>query len=265
MRCAPLPLEPGESEKADCTFVAWSVVLTTHDTPARLARARDAVVPEGGDLLREGRTSGAGGTVTISETPSGAGDGESRSTVHWDTPTPRPMSATVTTSTLPMPGLVDFLDDRGFRGIARPQLPGPEFRSGLLYHLAASLGRQVLSTCTVPPVADRLGGAEEEVRCTYANGATGRFARFPDLQELLSVRDEYATQLGVVPGTRRVGGWTPSDPGQGADHTNQLIEFVSSDDGDAKLYYDQESSRCLGILTHADLTQEQLKTFFQTG
>jgi hypothetical protein len=171
----------------------------------------------------------------------------------------------VTTDAAPLAELVDFLDGRGFGGVAPPEVPGPQFRSGHLYRLASGLGRKTSSTCVVPPLTQWLSGAEEEVHCTYANGATARFARFRDLQELLAVRAEYATPIGDVPGTLKVGGWMTSDPDQGTADTNQLIEFVAADDGDAELYYDQTTSRCLGVLTHPDFTQEQLRTFFQIG
>jgi hypothetical protein len=263
MRCAPVAPDPGELEEVDCTFGAWSTVLTSYDTPSRLAAAGELLAPAGGDHLREGRTTGPGGTVTFVE--DATEDGGSRSTVHWDTTTPRPAGATVTTSALPMSELAGFLDSRGFAGVERPDVPGPQFRSGRLYRLASGLGRKTSSTCVVAPLTGRLRGAEEEVRCTYANGASARFARFRDLRDLLAVRDEYATELGDVPGTLRVGGWSTSDPAQGSADSNQLIEFVAADDGDAELYYDQTSSRCLGIVTHPDFTQEQLRTFFQLG
>jgi hypothetical protein len=248
-RCAPSDPQPGQTERVECTFVGegWSMVLTSYDTASRLAEVRRQTVRPAADSLRSADAIDADTDTAfaMAESPAGA------PTVYWDTTAPRPVSASLTSSTLPLPDLVDRYDTRGPTA-QRPEVPGADFRSGDLFVLSQAVGDD--GGCE-PGDVDGQPEVLEIVSCTYPNGVSSTFIRLADYQDLVGYRTRYASEAGKVPGTLRgVGAWEAEGETKG-----QFAEFVAVDDGNAHIYFDDEAALCLGLITHPDLGQDELR------
>ena len=220
------------------------MTLAEYDSTGRLqaapdaARARDRVDGEA--------------AVWFEETTAG------RSRVYWDVEGPRPVSATVVREQ-PIADLLAFYDTRGFTAVTRAELPGPQFRSPLLWDLARSLVERSRGDCAAIARDQAYEDAAEQVDCTFAGGVRVEFALARDRAALQRFRSVVAAPEGARPGSLRVGGWRrpeTTEPGQ-------LIEYARAD-GSPVLYFDDPAVLGLGRLFGAGMTQDQLEEFFAT-
>jgi hypothetical protein len=253
LRCAPLQPAPGELERLDCSFGAWSVVLTGYDSPSRLADARERAMAETPDAARESVTTGPDAAFAMRET---AGD-RATATIYWDADLPRPVSASVSTTELSLPALVAFWDARGVGTITRPEVPGAAFESAALWSLADSFVSPVDSTCGPVPADRSYPRAAEEVRCIYPNGVRVDFVLVDTAEQIYEYRRYYASPDGTVPDTLRVGGWS-----SGTDEVRgQLMEYVLVADGFSYLYFDDATLPAFGLMFDGR-GQEDLEAFW---
>jgi hypothetical protein len=254
LRCTPIATQPGRTETVDCTFGAWSVVLTGYDSRAALDAARSAALAPAPGSLRHAQAVQDDAAFAMDETEAGG------ASVHWDTTAPRPVSATITTSLLPLPDLLAFYDSRGAGLLTRPEQPGPAFRSATLWAFARSRVLADNPACApVPDWRNSMQDAIEAVKCTYPDGTVLGFARLRDLAAAQRYREDNVSAEWSVPGTLRVGAWAATDDPTRA---GTLVEYVYSEDGDSSLYFDDLDTFCFGLVIHPDLTQDQLKAFW---
>jgi hypothetical protein len=253
--CARGTPRPGETEVVSCAFDRWTMTLTSYDTASRLVEERDRAVAAAPESLRSARTVAIDGAFAMAETTSG-------STVYWDTTRPRPVSARTTTGQLGLLDLVARYDGRGAATVARPETPGPAFASGELWSFTAqSLGTDGARCDPMPPGDPARSGAVDAVRCTLPNGVTADLVQLAAYDQLLARRTAAGSEAGKVPGTLRgVGSWKFEE---GTEGRGQFAEYVPVDGGDAHIYWDDESTHCVALISHPDLTQDQLLDFWR--
>lgn len=250
VRCAPLRPEPGELERIDCSFGSYSMVLVGYDTPSRLSEVRGRSRMADPTSVRWAATAGPGAAVAIDETRSGT------STIYWDADAPRPMSATVSTSELSLPDLVAFWDTRGFALVQRPELPGPAFRSGVLWASLGFLfgddpGVECAASATLKDVA-------EEVICTFPNGVGAKLVLAGDEERFVRYRTPLASDANAVPGTHQLGTWSLDGRTKG-----QFAEGVLLGPSPTSyLYIDDPEARTFALFTHAEFSVRELDDFF---
>jgi hypothetical protein len=261
LRCAPLPPDPGELERVDCSFGGWSVVLTGYDSAFRLTRVRELAVTAQPDAVRQAAATDPRATFAMRER-SGADPVRDRSTatVYWDAQDPRPVSATITTTELSLPALARFWDTRGVATVQRPAVPGAEFDSAALWLLAAPFVERTGASCG--PIPERkypYYGAIEGVQCRYPNGATIDFNRVGNAEQLQSNRRGFASPDGTAPGSLRLSAWNADDDRQ---LHGQLIEYSLATEPGSHLYFDELELLTFARLYHPSLSQDQLKAFW---
>ena len=260
VRCAAVRPEPGESERLDCGFGAYSMILTSYDTADRLLAARAAARALPPSSVRSAVAVQPDGAFVLDETR------DTTSTVFWDSLTPRPMSATVTTTRLAPPALVAFYDARGSTVLRRPELPGPQFDSGVLWsavgaHFADEPGAQ----CGHAPNGVTPADLKEEVHCTFADGLTGIFDLPVSTERFTFARAALGSDTDAVPGTHSFTTWTGIIDQSGTVSTGGLAQYVRRTDGWAYLYFDQPGAQSYGYLRSTTLTQAQLLDFWRTA
>jgi hypothetical protein len=250
LRCSPLDRAPAEPDHVTCDFGAWSVDLVEYGSTPDLLAARDRATAAGPDVARTAATRTGDGSFGLAETVSGT------STVRWDSAVPRPVSATVSTSALTLPQLLAFTDTRGFALVDRPEPPGAAFASGRLWVLAGPFVERLGGTCGPLPGSRSYPGSTEAVRCVFGNGADIDFVLVANPDDFTEYRDGFTSDYLTLPGTRRTGPW----PGGGPD--GRWVEYVQSQDGDSRLYFDRPELGAFGLVFHRDLDQPQLRAFW---
>jgi hypothetical protein len=248
--CARDVPQPGEVEAVSCAFDGWTMHLTSYDSASRLIEERERPLVEAPSSLRSTRAVTSDAAFALVET--GAG-----STIYWDTTRPRPASARIDSGG---PGLLDLVaryDSRGVTTVDRPEPPGPAFASGELWLFAAQTLGVDDASCAPAPRADPAGAAAvDAVRCTLPDGGVVDMVQVGSYEQLLARRTVAASEDGKVPGTLRgVGGWKLEEE---TDNRGQFAEYVGLDDGDAHIYWDDERTRCVALLSHPDLGQDEL-------
>ncbi|WP_214408151.1 hypothetical protein [Pseudonocardia lacus] len=253
--CARGAPQPGRTEVVSCAFDRWTMTLTSYDTASRLVEERDRSLAEAPEPLRSARSVEADGAFAMAETGTG-------STVYWDTTLPRPVSARIATEQLGLLDLVARYDDRGAATATRPEPPGPEFASGELWRFTAeSVGIDGARCAPVPAGDPARAGAVDAVRCTLPNGVTAELVQLATYDRLIGRRTAAGSDAGKVPGTLRgVGTWGFEE---GTAGRGQFAEYVPVAGGDAHIYWDDESTRCVALISHPDLTQDQLLDFWR--
>jgi hypothetical protein len=249
--CAPRDPQPGQAEAVSCSFGTWTLLLVSHTDRAALDAQRAGTSTRGPAVTRWAATTGPDSVSVLSETAAGA------ATVYWDSAIPQPVSATATAATLPLPDLLAAVDARGAPQ-ARAELPGPAFRSGALWALAAPYadGR----SCRPLPAADQLPSSAEEVRCTVADGIEALFVRDRNPAAFERTRAEFRSGSTAVPGTLRPGAWQP--PGS-TGPAGLLLSYVYADDDAAQLYVDDPATSSWALLRGTG-TPDQLRDFWES-
>ncbi|GLZ41981.1 hypothetical protein [Actinokineospora sp. NBRC 105648] len=236
LRCAQLPARPSEVERVSCDIGTSTLTLTTYDAPSRLAETRRSEVPETG-AVRSARAEQQGAGFAMAEIESGA------ATIRWDIDSPRPVSANLTTDRGGLTPILTTYDALQFGGLARPDLPGPAFTSGVLWAFAEN---QVINAekpqCQQVPVA---AGTTEMVKCPLTDGGMLTFALAATRADLIKQRTENAAGGGKVPGTVQVRAWNHST---GGDITGQFITFTTADDKSPTIYFDDDQTLAYGYL-----------------
>jgi hypothetical protein len=256
--CAPARPQPGDTEAVTCTFDRWSMTLTTYDTPGRLVGVRNQSVADAAGRVRDAHRTVRDAAVVLSETGIATGASTVTSTVYWDTVLPRPVSAVVSSTEIGLLDLVARYDARGSTLLERPEVPGPAFASGSLWRFASDSQSLLGASCGPVPADDPTrAGTLDAVRCTFPTGVRADFFQLATNEQLVERRLAATSEDGKVPGTlRNVNAW--GFDGADQDTRGQLAEYVSAADGDAYIYWDRPDTLSFGLLTHPDLTQDQL-------
>lgn len=150
-----------------------------------------------------------------------------------------------------------FWDARGSAIVARPEVPGPEFRSGVLWDASSYAIRNQPGVRCEHQESPGLEDVAEDVRCFYPNGAVGEFVLPGDEERFVHYRAVFGSDVGSVPGTHKVGTVTVV----GTDRLGQLVESVNAADGVAHIYLDQPEDLAFALFQNPEFTLPQLDDF----
>lgn len=238
-----------------CGFGAWSMVLVTYDTPSRLRDARELATAADAAAVRAAELTEGAGAFAVDQNLDGL------TTVYWDTESPRAMSASVSTTELTAAELVAFWDARRAAVVQRPELPGADFESPRLWEIASPWVGRSDADCVRSTGEQAFTEAVEQVACRFPNGVEAQFVLLPDRAELTRFRASFASEESTLPGTQRLGGWLLDSD---TDNRGQLAEYVLATNGNSYLYFDQEATFTFALMYHQDMTQDQLKEWWNT-